>query len=130
MDALGVCDMKSLIANDAAAVPMFEKAFSLKTSDEWLAVFKSLDIVSGKLNHFADVFEDPQALANNYVQRYTCANGAERMIVTSPVRMESQGYFTPGKAISYCGEHNNEILNPLGYDEAKVAELKAAGVLY
>ncbi len=130
LDALGVCDMKSLIANCDSAVPMFEKAYSAKSSAEWLATFKALDIVCGKLNHFADVFEDPQALANNYVQSYTCANGAERMLTTSPVRLESQGYFVAGKPISYCGEHNGEVLGDLGYDEAKIAELKASGVLY
>jgi len=130
LDTLGVCDMKSLIANCNSAVPMFEEAYSVKPSAEWLAIFKELDIVCGKLNHFADVFEDPQALANNYVQSYTCANGAQRMLTTSPVRMESQGYFVAGEPIKYCGEHNGEVLAELGYDEAKLAELKAAGVLY
>ena len=127
--AIGVTDMKSLMAKAPQAIPLYEKAYLKKTSDEWLAIFKSLDIVCGKLNHFADVFEDEQALANEYIQPYQCVNGVTRMITTAPVRLGSQGAIKVGKPFT-AGEHSQQILQGLGYSDEEIAQMKQGGTLY
>lgn len=126
--AVGVSNMKQLMEKVAQVVPLYEKAFAQKTSQEWLGIFKSLDIVCGKLNHFADVFEDEQALANEYIQPYQCVNGETRMITTTPVRLGSQGTLKVGVPFT-SGEHTEMVLQGLGYSDEDIADMKQNGTL-
>ena len=64
----------------ADIVPLLEEKFLNKTSTEWIKLFAKLDIVCGRLNHFRDVLTDEQAWANDYLQKYHCTNGAERIL--------------------------------------------------
>ena len=120
MDRLGVHDMGSLAGQAARAIPIFERSFARRTSDQWLKTFQELDIVCGLLNHFADVLEDEQAIANQYIQEYRCKNGEPRMITTAPVRLGSQGVPKIGAPVSFA-EHNHVVLNQLGYSEENIA---------
>ena len=126
--AIGVSNMKQLMEKVAQVVPVYEKAFAKKTSKEWLEIFKSLDIVCGKLNHFADVFDDEQALANEYIQPYQCLNGETRMITTTPVRLGSQGTLKVGAPFA-SGEHTDMVLQGLGYSTEDITDMKQNGTL-
>lgn len=126
--AFGVTDMKSMNAHADDLVPLFEKVFVTKPSSEWLKVFAELDIVSGRVNHFADVLKDEQAWANEYLQTYKCANGSERVLPTCPVRLGSQGALKFGEPF-LCGDHNRQILADLGYSEAQIDQVIAKGAL-
>lgn len=125
---LGIVTMADAMAAAETLVPMLEKAFLAKTSAEWLKIFRELDIVCGKINHFADVLEDEQAWANDYIQTYQCRNGAERILPTCPVRLGSQGAIKLGAPMLY-GEHNDQVMTDLGYSEAEIAAMKEKGVL-
>ena len=125
---LGVVTMADAMEAAETLVPMFEKIFVTKTSEEWLKIFRELDIVSGKINHFADVLEDEQAWANEYIQKYTCQNGNERILPTCPVRLGSQGAIKLGKPMQY-GENNVEVMASLGYSEEQIKELFEKGAL-
>lgn len=127
--AMGITDIKSLSAHARTVIPIFERAFSQKSSDYWLSVFESLDIVCGRLNHFSDVCEDPQAIENEYIMPYQCCNGAVRMITTTPVRLGSLGAISIGKPFS-CGEHSDEVLQSLGYSQSDILKMREAGALY
>ena len=125
---LGIVTMADAMRAAETLVPMFEKIFVTKTSEEWLNMFRDLDIVSGKINHFADVLEDEQAWANEYIQKYTCQNGNERILPTCPVRLGSQGAIKLGKPMQY-GENNEEVMASLGYSEEQIKELFEKGAL-
>lgn len=129
MAALGVCDMTSLAACADQVIPMFEYAFAQKTSEAWIAVFKRLDIVCGVLNHFSDVFDDEQALTNQYIQEYQCKNGKSRMITTIPVRLGTQGVPAVGTPVEFA-EHSSAILKQLGYSELEIGEMKKTEAIY
>lgn len=128
MEELGITNMDQLKEKADVVVPLYEKAFITKTSDEWLKIFEDLDIVCGKLSHFKDVLTDEQAWANNYLQTYHCTNGAERVLATAPVRFGSQGPLTVGKPVMYS-ENTQEILESLGYSAQQIAEMKEKGAL-
>lgn len=125
---LGIVTMADAMKAAETLVPMFEKIFVTKTSEVWLNMFRDLDIVSGKINHFADVLEDEQAWANEYIQKYTCQNGNERILPTCPVRLGSQGAIKLGKPMQY-GENNEEVMASLGYSEEQIKELFEKGAL-
>ncbi len=128
LEQLGLVTMADSIAVAEQLVPQFEKVFATKTSDEWLQIFRELDIVCGRLNHFADVLEDEQAWANTYIQKYKCQNGEERILPTCPVRLGSHGAFALGKPVMY-GENNDDILAKLGYTSEEAKALKENGTI-
>ncbi len=125
---LGLVTMADAMDAAETLVPQFEKAFVTKTSEEWLKIFRELDVVCGRLNHFADVLEDEQAWANEYVQKYECNNGAERILPTCPVRLGSQGAIKLGKPMLY-GEHNEDVLKSLGYTDDQIRQMFETGAL-
>lgn len=129
VDALDIHNMKDLFAKADKVIPIYEQAYLKKTSAEWLAIYKELDVVCGLLNHFSDVFDDQQALANEYLTEHTCVNGKTCMIPTAPVRLGSQGVLEIGAPIRFA-EHNNEVLSELGYSKNEIEELKQKGVIY
>ena len=125
---LGLVTMADAIDAAEKLVPLFEKAFAAKTSDEWLKTFRELDVVCGRVNHFRDVLEDEQAWANDYIQKYRCQNGEERILPTCPVRLGSQGAFALGKPVMY-GENNDDILTSLDYTPEQIKALKENGTI-
>ena len=125
---IGITDMKTMMEKADKLVPVLESKFITRPSTEWLQIFRELDIVCGKVNHFKDVLEDEQAWANEYIQKYTCQNGEERILPTCPVRLGSQGAIKFGAPFVY-GEHNDAILEGLGHSAAEIEEIKAAGAL-
>ena len=125
---LGLVTMADAMDAAETLVPQFEKAFATKTSTEWLQIFRELDVVCGRLNHFADVLEDEQAWANEYIQKYECTNGAERILPTCPVRLGSQGAIKLGKPMLY-GEHNETVLKSLGYSDEQIKQMIEKGAL-
>ena len=128
MAALGVESLDLCIEKAADIVPLFEKRFKSKTSMEWLKVFSELDIVCGRLSHFRDVLVDEQAWANEYLQKYRCPNGAERILPSCPVRFGTGGAFPLGKPVM-CGANNEPILQTLGYTPEQIADFSENGVL-
>ena len=127
-EQLGIVTMADAISVAEQVVPLLEKAFAAKNSDEWLKTFAELDIVCGRVNHFRDVLEDEQAWANTYIQKYQCQNGEERILPTCPVRLGSHGAFALGKPVMY-GENHEEILETLGYTGEEIAKLKENGTI-
>ncbi|MBE6962948.1 MAG: CoA transferase [Ruminococcaceae bacterium] len=127
-EEMGIVTMADAIAAAEKLVPMLEKAFAAKTSEEWLRIFRELDVVCGRINHFRDVLEDEQAWANDYIQKYQCQNGAERILPTCPVRLGSQGAFALGKPVMY-GENNDDILTSLNYTPEQIKALKENGTI-
>jgi crotonobetainyl-CoA:carnitine CoA-transferase CaiB-like acyl-CoA transferase len=63
---------------------IFEKQFSLKTSDEWQDIIKSADIVCCKLPKFCDAVNDYQAWVNGNLEKYTFRNNATCVMPCPP----------------------------------------------
>ena len=74
------------------------------------------------------MLEDEQAWANEYIQKYECTNGAERILPTCPVRLGSQGAIKLGKPMLY-GEHNEAVLKSLGYSDEQIKQMIEKGAL-
>lgn len=126
--ALGVTDLDSSMDQAEQVVPILEKAFAQKTCAQWQKILGELDIVNGRMCHFRDVWQDEQAWANEYIQKYQCQNGEERILTTCPVRLGSQGAFKVGAPV-LTGEHTEEVLTDLGYTARQIEALREKNVL-
>lgn len=128
MAPLNIKTQEQMRALSATVVPVMERAFLKKTSKEWLKLLKEADMVCGILNHMKDVPKDEQALANEFIQEYTCRNGEVCMLPCPPLRMASQplpkSYSAP-----FPGEDTVEVLERMGYSAQDIDRLMTDGAV-
>lgn len=115
-------------ANANEMYDIIKEAVLQKTSEEWLAFAREADIPMVKMQHFSEVSEDEQALANGYIQEVNYPSGVTYKIASSPIEMDSIGelHTEPTKAI---GTDTEAVLKEYGYSDEQLGELRSAGVI-
>jgi crotonobetainyl-CoA:carnitine CoA-transferase CaiB-like acyl-CoA transferase len=100
--------------------------FASRTYAEWQRVLSAAGITFGVIGRVADVVDDEQACHAGVFANTT--NPEIPRTVNNPIRL---GFATPRTAgpPPSVGQHNDEILRELTYNEAEIAALKKAGAL-
>ena len=87
----------------------------------------------GPINNMAEVFADPQIEARHMVGHWRHPLQEDLRLVGSPIKLSEtpvRGPRSGGKPPPLLGQHTDGVLlGLLGYGPAKVAELRAAGVI-
>jgi crotonobetainyl-CoA:carnitine CoA-transferase CaiB-like acyl-CoA transferase len=120
-------DHESLLANAPAAVAILTEAFAEATVDEWR---KRLEPFVGQWAIAQDTLEaaeDPQTVANGYLQECQTAEGVPFKLVAAPVQYDEQPA-APRRAPEF-NEHGDEILTELGFDMDAIIDLRVRGVV-
>ena len=101
-----------------------KQIFSTKTSEEWLAFGGEVNTPIAPVNTPQSIGDDPQFKARmDWISRERL--GAEQLPV--PLKIVGDELPPPTKAPE-VGEHTDEVLKDvLGYDDARIAELRASG---
>ncbi len=101
-------------------------AFGSKPAAEWVAFLASEpEIIYERVRSHGEVLSDPQALANDYLIDMDLIGVGRARIVGPLIHLSA----TPGSAKGpppLVGEHNDEILRGLGYDEEGRKAIAAA----
>lgn len=115
-----------VVVDRPAFYQIFKDAFLSQPHTYWLEKAEEFDIPLVRMNSYADVYEDEQAWANHYVEKVTFRNGKTACMPTSPIEMGSVGELktVPAEGI---GAHTAEILAGLGYTQAQIEAMIAAG---
>lgn len=95
----------------------------------WLDKLQAARIPCGPVNDFAQALADPQVIARNMVVEVPLKSGSTVRMPGNPMKFPGSGpeSFTSPPAL---GEHTQSVLHSLlGYDEARLAILRAAGVI-
>lgn len=108
--------------NEEELVSYFDEWYGQHSWSEVDAVLKSLDIAHSRINHFADVAHDPQAVVNGYVYPFTTRGGETEIMISSPVKFGEGGPFEHKNA-PLVGEQTTEVLKELGYSDEEIAKL-------
>lgn len=99
-----------------------------QTIESALQTLKAADVPVGKIYSVRDMMNDAQFLARNMFEQHQFQDGTPiKMPAVTPKLSE-----TPGETRwlgPELGEHNDEVLKALGYDEESIAQLKREGVL-
>jgi crotonobetainyl-CoA:carnitine CoA-transferase CaiB-like acyl-CoA transferase len=120
-------DHASLLANSAAASEILTAVFAERTLAEWrerLAEFPGQWTV---VQHSLEVADDPQSVANSYIQECKTATGTPFRLVAAPIQFGGEPH-AAGRAPEF-NEHGDAILAELGLDWDTIVDLKVRGVV-
>lgn len=99
-----------------------------KTTQEWLDAMLPKGMPCAPVQTWEQFFDDPQVAAMNMMPVIEHATIGPMRVGGVPVTFEK----TPGaiqRAAPLLGEHGEEILKELGYDESKISDFKNRGVI-
>ena len=135
-DAIGRSDLaldgrfaehEALLANSAEAISILEAAFAERPLAEWrerLADFVGQWTV---VQDTLELVDDPQSVANGYIQECETANGTPFRLTSAPVQFDEEPP-TAQRAPEF-NEHGDEILAELGFDWDTIVDFKVRGIV-
>lgn len=119
-------DAESRRKNRDVYYQIIRDAFLEKPAAYWLEKAKAADIPMTRMGHYSELGEDPQALANGYIEKVTFSNGNTGLIPRSPIEMESVGELTT-KTAPGIGADTRQILGQLGYTAEQIDAMIDSG---
>lgn len=113
-------------ANKEVLIPILDQLFLQKDSAFWLTQLKSYGVPCGPVNTLAEALEEPQAVERQMIVTTEHPRFGEIRQVASPVNVGSErGTY---RRAPLRNEDAHDILSELlGYDDATIQELSAAG---
>ena len=111
--------------NSKQLVEILNRVFAEKPLSEWRRRLDDHAITFGIISTVEEVAKDPQMQAAGVFQEFSDIPGQQ--VVTSPIAMADYPKIPPVSPPD-LGEHNEEILNRLGYSEEKKQVLRKAGI--
>jgi crotonobetainyl-CoA:carnitine CoA-transferase CaiB-like acyl-CoA transferase len=119
-------------AGRAARATELDGAIAAWTSrhplDACLRELEAAEVPSGRIYSVRDIVDDPQYRARGMIERHPLADGTPLAVPAVVPRLSA----TPGGTRwlgPALGEHTDAVLAELGYDGARIAALRAAGVV-
>jgi crotonobetainyl-CoA:carnitine CoA-transferase CaiB-like acyl-CoA transferase len=131
-NAIGIPDLTSdsrfntienMVQNNKELNEIIQKAFLSKTTEEWIPILETNDILCAQINEPTQAFSDPQVLENEMVQDIKVHKEDEIKIIGTPIKLNE----TPGsirRAPPLLGQHTDEILKEVGYNPLQISELR------
>ncbi|MBT5676235.1 MAG: CoA transferase [Rhodospirillaceae bacterium] len=114
------------ITNRAALEGRLVELFMGKPKSEWLKRLRAAGIPCGGVNTLGEVLDHPQLKARGAIGELTSSVGPLKEFL-SPIRVSGEAPVFDH--LPDLGEHNEEILQKLGYDAEALARLKQLGVI-
>jgi crotonobetainyl-CoA:carnitine CoA-transferase CaiB-like acyl-CoA transferase len=104
---------------------MLDTELAGKTTAEWLDIFAG-SIPAAPIYNLAEALENPFVAERGRIQTLHLPGHGDYRMVASPVL---NGAPAPGRPAPRLGQHTDELLGELGYDAARLAALRKAGVI-
>jgi crotonobetainyl-CoA:carnitine CoA-transferase CaiB-like acyl-CoA transferase len=106
----------------------FRTQFKTKTRDEWFAILSETDICAGPVYSLAEALNDPHNLSRNMVVEVDHPTlGKVKQLGIGTKLSETPGAVRSTAPVA--GQHTDDVLRSIGYDEAAVASLRERGVV-
>lgn len=109
-------------------VPLLEDLFRQRTVAEWIEPLRAADIPSAPINEVCGALGDPHTAARELITETEHPRMGTVRSLRSPVRLGPPGEDTAAaRGGPAMGEHTEDVLRRLGYDDDRVAALRRAG---
>ncbi|RRQ27335.1 CoA transferase [Rhodococcus sp. Eu-32] len=111
--------------NQGELLPILEEVFVTDTVEHWLSLLRPAGVPSGPVNNIEQALNEPHTLARDLIVETSHPVYDTIRQVASPVNFgaEKPEY----RRAPQRNEHFQQVLDSLGYDADRVAELDAAG---
>ncbi len=101
--------------------------FKTKTADEWMEIMSRYDICAAPVLEMDRVVTDPHNVAREMVVEVDSPVGKVKQIGIGAKLSETPGQVRSTSPI--VGQHTDDVLKSLGYDDAKIGELRSSGAV-
>lgn len=117
----------ALMKNTKQAIEILDEVFASATLEDWRQRLESFEGQWCVVQDTLQAAEDPQTVANGYLQECRTADGTPFRLVAAPVQYDGAPA-TPSRAPKF-NEHGDEILGGLGLDWDAIIDLKVRGIV-
>jgi crotonobetainyl-CoA:carnitine CoA-transferase CaiB-like acyl-CoA transferase len=93
----------------------------------WQPIFEAWDAPWELIRSVADLWDDPQVIANDMTFKMTTPSGGEVGLVACPVSFDGKPYAQKVGRAPLLGEHTDAVLAGAGYSPEAIAALKRSG---
>jgi formyl-CoA transferase len=121
-------DPAKLAANMRQLTAIVDETFSSQPMAHWREVLDKAHIPYGLVRDPIDVIKDPQLQANNIIVPLEGAGENMKLTVSSPIQVHGVAKVAAKRGPD-LGEHNDEVLEQLGFDAKEIERLRAGGVI-
>jgi crotonobetainyl-CoA:carnitine CoA-transferase CaiB-like acyl-CoA transferase len=113
--------------NEGPLLALVEPAIRKMSSADLEAALMEAGVPCARVNNFQEVFEHPQIVARGVVEEIEHPRLGAMKVTRNPVLLDHDGPDIARPA-PMLGEHSEEILRELGYDQAAIGRFVSAGV--
>lgn len=108
---------------------ILEPMFATKSVEQWSGILGAAKVPHGRINAIDQVLRNRQVMARHMIATLTDSVAGTVRVAGNPVKLSDAPDPTTRTAAPEIGEHTDEVLADLGYDEAAVATLRERGVV-
>jgi crotonobetainyl-CoA:carnitine CoA-transferase CaiB-like acyl-CoA transferase len=121
-------DPVQLMQNMPQLAAVLDEVFGSQPMAHWYEVFNGVHVTFGAVRGPQEVIRDPQLRMNDIVVPLEGAGGKLTSTISSPIQVHG---FTkvPAMRAPSLGEHNEEVLEQLGFNATEIAALHAGGAV-
>lgn len=126
LDDVRFADAEARRAHNGELVAELDATFEKRTLKDWSDAFATMKAVWAPIQTPREMHDDPQTIANNWVQPVSYPDG-DLPLVTAPIMFDEDAGQV-GRAPDF-GEHTTDVLTAANFDQATIADYRARGVI-
>jgi crotonobetainyl-CoA:carnitine CoA-transferase CaiB-like acyl-CoA transferase len=119
-------DPAKLAANMQQLTAILDEILSAQPMTHWYEVFNGVHVTFGVVREPQEVINDPQLRANDIVVPLEGAGGKLTSTISSPIQVHGVAK-VPARRAPALGEHNEVVLQQLGFSPSEIDGLRASG---
>jgi crotonobetainyl-CoA:carnitine CoA-transferase CaiB-like acyl-CoA transferase len=115
-------------ANNLEMFNILEDVFHSKNLEEWKPRLSEIRIPWSPLQNVSEIFDDPQARANDFFNSFEDPNYGRVEMVANPIKLSKTPAIVMNNAPGF-GQHTDEVLLEYGYTQEQIDQLAKQGII-